>query len=98
MTVDRGCTVPEAHTAKRLASVLAAKWGFGDADLRPFRDDFYARYAAAEKRAAGRFAWEYRRCGKRACHCMRTAGPGHGPYKYGKRRDGKTVRSIYMGQ
>jgi hypothetical protein len=39
--------------------------------------------------------YEYRQCYKPFCRCMR-GGAWHGPYRYGKTRDGATVRSLYM--
>lgn len=98
MTVARGCTPHEAATAKRLADVLAAKFGFKDAATQapPPPADFHARYARAEKRAARRFNWEYRKCGKPNCHCAR--GGAHGPYKYAKVREGRVVCSVYLGK
>jgi len=99
MTTSRGCTPHEASTAKRLAGQLGKKWGFtGAFSSREYRPDFDSRFARAEQRAAQHFAWEYRRCGKPSCHCARSPRPPHGPYKYGKRREGRTVRSIYMGK
>lgn len=99
MTESAGCTHHESETARRLATVLAKRWGFDQAAVnRAWRKDFDERYTRGEKRAAMRFRWEYRRCGKTRCHC---AGPGatrHGPYRYGKKRDGKTVRSVYIGR
>lgn len=96
MTTANGCSSHEAATAKRLAATLAAKFGF---DSKPhhsqYRDDFSSRFARAEKRAAIRWNWEYRRCGKRNCHCAK--GGRHGPYKYSKRREGKKVVSVYIG-
>lgn len=97
MTTARGCTPAEAATAARLAKVLAGKWGFGGStrsyDVPP---GFSTRYQRAERRAARRWAWEYRTCGKPRCRCAH--GDKHGPYKYAKRRDGGTVRSIYLGR
>ncbi len=99
MTVDRGCTEHEARTAARLAAALEGRYGFApDAATREYRAGFEARYARAEARAAVRFKWEYRRCGKARCHCARASSPAHGPYKYGKRREGRKVRSIYIGR
>lgn len=100
MTEARGCTKHEAATAARLAAALAKKWGFdNDPHQRQWRPDFDSRFARAEQRAATRWAWEYRKCGKKRCHCATTAsGKGHGPYKYGKRREGLKVRSVYMGR
>lgn len=97
MTVARGCTVHEAATAKRLADVLAKKYGFADAPPKTeWRGDFYTRYAKAEKAAVHRWHWETRRCGSDRCSCMH-GGPPHGPYKYGKVRRGKKVSSVYVG-
>jgi hypothetical protein len=99
MVVERGCSVHEAATAARLASVLARKWGFGDSPGRAHeRPDFDVRYTRAEQRAAVRFAWEYRRCGKQNCHCAGRGTFRHGPYKYGKKREGRKVRSVYLGR
>ncbi len=39
----------------------------------------------------------YRRCGKERCTTCR-AGPGHGPYWYASWREGRTVRSRYVGR
>lgn len=98
MTVERGCSIHEAATAKRLADALAKKYGFADTPpTERWRPDFDTRYARAEKKAAARAGWEYRTCGKDRCRCMRGGAP-HGPYRYAKRREGKTVRSIYMGR
>lgn len=97
MTTARGCTPPEAATAARLAKALAGRWGFGGSTRSyDLRRDFETRYRRAEGRAARRWAWEYRTCGKPTCHCYR--GHAHGPYKYAKRREGGTVRSIYLGR
>src|SRR5579872_6399024 len=38
----------------------------------------------------------YRRCGKSNCATC-AAGPGHGPYWYAHWREGKKVRSLYLG-
>lgn len=84
MTTARGCTRAEAETAARLAARLAKTWAFTPS------------YERAEAGAARRWRWEYRRCGKRRCHCVR--GRGHGPYKYEKRREGQKVRSVYRGR
>ena len=98
MTKERGCSEHEAATARRLADALAKKYGFADAQpSTPFRQDFDTRFNRAAERAATRFRWEYRKCGKSTCWCARCA-PGHGPYKYHKERDGKTVRSVYLGR
>lgn len=99
MTVERGCTKGEAATARRMAESLAAKWGF---TIRPRtsgekKPDYDERFREAEKKAAARWGWEYRSCGKKSCHCMRD-GSKHGPYKYRKRRDGKKISSIYGGK
>jgi hypothetical protein len=53
---------------------------------------------AAEPRApqSATYRWEYRKCGKPGCHCA--TDKGHGPYRYAKRRDGTTVRSVYGGR
>lgn len=102
MTVERGCTQAEADTARRLAAALAARFGFGQRDSesqespRSSRPNWDARYERAERKAARRWRWEYRRCGKKNCHCVNDKG--HGPYKYAKVRQGKTVRSIYVGK
>jgi hypothetical protein len=99
MTEARGCTSHEATTARRLAAALAQKWGFADPNTgRSWRPDFDSRFARAEQHAAARWKWEYRRCGKKRCWCARAAAKTHGPYKYGKRREGRKVRSIYMGR
>lgn len=98
MTVARGCTVPEAAVAKRLADALAKKFGFANTPVSDsFRPNFDARYERAEARAAMRFAWEFRACGKARCHCMKF-GTKHGPYKYGKVRRGAKVSSVYLGR
>jgi len=57
------------------------------------------QYERAEAAAAERFGWEYRRCWKRRCWCMRAGQErkGHGPYRYGKRRRGRKVSSVYLG-
>lgn len=97
MTVARGCTQNEADIAKRLADTLAKKFGFADTPVtQSWRPDFDVRWERAERRAATKFRWEYRRCGKQNCHCAR-GGRGHGPYKYGKVRVGNKVNSIYLG-
>ena len=97
MTVARGCTKPEADVAKRLADALAKKFGFADTPIsNSWRPDFDIRWERTERRAAIKFRWEYRTCGKSACHCMRGYGK-HGPYKYGKVRIGNKVNSIYYG-
>lgn len=99
MTVARGCTPHEAETARRLADQLAKKFGFASsAPQDTYRPDFDSRFHRAENRAASRFSWEYRKCGKPNCHCARASSPSHGPYKYRKERDGKTVRSVYIGK
>lgn len=99
MTEARGCTKHEAATAAHLASTLAKKWGFGSASSQRWRPDFDSRFARAEQRAAARWNWEYRKCGKTNCHCSRAStGRGHGPYKYAKRREGAKVRSVYIGR
>ncbi len=38
------------------------------------------------------------RCGKPRCGKCGRKGPGHGPYWYGFWRDGKRVRSLYIGK
>jgi hypothetical protein len=96
MTEARGCSKHEAETARRLAGALSTQWGFNREPQPTHRPDFPGRYARAERTAARNWRWEYRKCGKDSCWCA-TATQGHGPYKYGKRREGKTVRSIYMG-
>jgi len=99
MTVANSCTPHEAETAARLAAALAWRYGFEQRDTtRAYRPDFEERFARAEATAAVRFAWEYRRCGKSNCHCSRAGSDRHGPYKYGKRREGRKVRSIYYGK
>ena len=99
MTVERGCTPHEAATAAKLARALGQKWGFVEPRPRAeYRPDFDDRFKRAESRAAARWSWEYRRCGKKRCHCARAASPSHGPYKYGKRRDGRKVVSVYYGR
>ena len=99
MKVSRGATPAEEATARRLAEALASKFGFSIRPLRTeWRPDFDQRFARAEKRAGMRFNWEYRRCWKPRCHCMRTSGQGHGPYRYGKKRSGRRVHSIYLGR
>jgi len=99
MTVANGCTTHEAETAARLAAALAGRYGFEQPHVaRDWRPDFEQRFAHAEATAAVRFAWEYRRCGKANCHCSRAGSDRHGPYKYGKRREGRKVRSLYYGK
>ena len=99
MTMARGCTSHEAETARRLAAALAARWGFDDSRAaREWRQDFDARFARAEARAAIRFNWEYRRCGKKRCRCAASLATRHGPYKYGKKRTGRKVSSVYVGR
>lgn len=98
MTVARGCTQPEADTAALLAHRLDLRYGFtGETPAHP-ESGFAERHAADERRAAMRWKWEYRRCGKPNCWCMGTTRPGHGPYKYGKRRSGTYVTSVYIGR
>lgn len=98
MTTERGCSAHEAASAKKLADVLAAKYGFNAPRAeQAWRSSFDARFYRAERRAAIKWKWEYRRCSKSNCHCAR-GGNGHGPYKYAKRRTGKLVRSIYIGK
>lgn len=98
MTEARGCSPNEAAIAKRLADALQKKFGLDDAPVSDsFRPDFDLRWERAEQKAAMRYAWEYRSCGKRRCHCMRY-GTKHGPYKYGKVRRGNSVNSIYLGR
>ena len=41
--------------------------------------------------------WRFVRCGKSRCHCAR-GSRGHGPYAYAKKREGKKVKSIYLGK
>lgn len=98
MTTARGCTSHESATAIRLAAALAKRWGF---DMPPsateFRPDFESRFKRAEQHAAMRFRWEYRRCGKPRCRCAGAQGDRHGPYRYGKKREGRKVRSVYIG-
>lgn len=99
MTTARGCTVHEADTAHRLAAALAARFGFGNVPpATHWRPDFEQRFERAEQRAAGRFAWEYRRCGKSRCWCARARRKTHGPYRYGKKRIGRKVVSLYIGR
>lgn len=97
VTVANGATTHEAATAARLASVLASRFGFADQEPRQYREDFAPRYERAEARAARRWNWEYRQCYKPRCHCMKSDSP-HGPYRYAKQRDGRTVRSVYIGR
>lgn len=97
MTVARGCSVHEAEVAARLAGVLAKRWGFADTPTQPFRPDFDDRFSRAQSKAAQRFNWEYRKCGKANCHCFAGGRQRHGPYKYGKVRRGHKVNSIYLG-
>lgn len=82
MTVARGCTLAESATAGAIAFRLATRWGFVDAN--------------EDRPSRARWRWEYRRCGKPRCHCRR--GELHGPYKYEKRRRGRTVSSVYRGK
>ncbi len=99
MTIDRGCTPHEAATAARLAAALAQRFGFTrEPSETTWRPDFEARWTRAEARAVVRFSWEYRRCGKPRCHCAGVGGTKHGPYRYGKKREGRKVRSIYVGR
>src|SRR5438552_12078775 len=95
MTVERGCSQAEAEAAARLAARLATRWLTDAGPTTPQADDETV-YARAEQRAAQRWHWEYRRCGKPRCRC--NDGHLHGPYKYTKRREGQRVRSIYLGR
>src|ERR1700730_8311134 len=96
MTEARGCNPNEAAIAKRLADALQKKCGLEDAPVSDsFRPDFDARWERAAAKAAMRWNWEYRTCGKARCRCMRGGSP-HGPYKYGKVRRGATVCSVYL--
>ena len=107
MTVARGCTREEAATAARLrAELRRAHPSCATGARRPpavaqdanrrRRAWSEGRWEARVREAAARFAWEYRTCGKRRCHCMH-GGARHGPYRYAKRRRGRTVRSLYLG-
>src|SRR5262245_35893655 len=82
LTVANGATPDEAYTAAKKAEAIAGKFSFVELD------------EARPPRASWR--WEWRRCGKRGCHCR--WGALHGPYKYSKRRRGKTVVSVYRGK
>lgn len=97
VTTERGATAAEASTAAKLAASLGAKWGFArPAPAQPPGPEYDERFRHAEQRAAQHFGWEYRTCGKPQCRCFR--GSKHGPYKYGKKRRGSTVVSIYLGR
>lgn len=99
MTVANGCTEHEARTAARLATQLAQRFGFRvDGPTKAYREGFEERFARAEKRAAMRWRWEYRRCGKARCRCAGPGKPAHGPYKYAKQRRGRKVVSVYIGR
>ena len=96
ITVERGCSKHEAATAQRLARQLEQKYGLGSTKQHAkYREGFEDRFKRAEKRAAVRWRWEYRQCGK-CCKCA--FGFPHGPYKYSKQRRGKKVVSIYIGK
>src|SRR5262245_12731478 len=82
LTVANGCTPHEAFSAAKKAEQLAARYAVVELD-------FLIPTGVA-------WRWEWRRCGKRRCHCR--GGALHGPYKYSKRRRGKTVVSVYRGK
>jgi hypothetical protein len=101
MTTARGCSPDEAASAARLADALGKRWGFASHPATESRwtataYQSQAAWTAAYEQTAHTWGWEYRKCGKRNCHCVNDQG--HGPYRYRKQRTGKTVRSIYMGK
>jgi uncharacterized protein DUF6788 len=83
MDVAHGCTASEAASAREAIKRIEARVAQGEARTRVTREEIRRR------------GWEFRTCGKKACHCMR-GGAAHGPYRYEKRRTGKKVSSIYM--
>jgi len=97
MTTERGRRRLVRRAAARLVARLAARFGFGAAPPSPTPEaGFDAQYERAEASAARHWRWEYRRCGKRRCHCAHDRG--HGPYKYTKVRRGGTPVSVYVGK
>jgi len=63
------------------------------ADAEAGEREFNSRFDEASRK----WHWEYRKCGKSNCWCANDP-KGHGPYKYSKKRTGKTVRTIYRGR
>lgn len=91
MTMERGATPGEAAGAieamRRILSRLKV------ARERDWLLDIIKRQsndlaAAIEQHKAAQHlrkkGWEFRKCGKRGCHCMKGGQP-HGPYRYEKR-------------
>jgi len=97
MTVARGCTEPEAATAAKMRDRLDQAWGFSGGEQVPPQPEVVNQFWSDLGKAAGNWKWEFRRCGKRNCHCMKGGHP-HGPYRYAKQRHGRRVNSIYLGK
>src|SRR5712691_2436179 len=68
MTAKRGCTEAEAATAREIARRIAILWHLGVAQDGPGKAAA-SGVAQDEWKAASRFGWEYRRCGRRNCWC-----------------------------
>ena len=80
--------------ARKLVVALIAL----DAELQALeRDMERLRRELARTVAVPAIEWRFVRCGKPRCHCAK-GSRGHGPYAYAKRREGKKVRSIYLGK
>ena len=96
MTVARGCSLAEAATAATIAQRIARTFGFGGEKRHWWEKS--APVAQDMHKAAERFGWEYRRCGKKRCWCARRPlHQAHGPYRYRKQRRGSHVHSVYVG-
>ena len=122
MTVANGCTFGEAAAAiEALRRLLVRSWRgssspwsskFARQQLKAEIVNASDALAAAIRDEAARkhlrrAGWEFRRCGKRNCHCSRArGGPLHGPYHYNKRRTdkrrtdkrGMIYSSVYRGK
>ncbi len=112
MTIARGCTVGEAAAAIAALRRAILKLEPGSRGARFIWAKIAENQTAltlaiqsqkVEQHKAKR-GWQFRKCGKRTCHCM-TGGALHGPYRYGRRRTKRERRpgtyafsSVYQGK
>jgi hypothetical protein len=69
--------------------------GLADSVLEARRRELTGRLAGLQEFTAGSFQEEYKRCGKRSCHCQEAGDPGHGPYLSVVRYEaGRTVKMV----